>query len=122
MAVLAIRMYLDPVLREPAAPVADVDESVRKLAEDLAQTMYAAPGVGLAAPQVGVQRRVVVYRVSEEDELHILVNPIIASSSGEQTDDEGCLSIPGLAYPVARAQTVRVTALDADGNQLDYEV
>jgi peptide deformylase len=115
-------MYPDPVLREPAAPVADVDDSVRKLAEDLAQTMYAAPGVGLAAPQVGVQRRVVVYRVSEEDELHILVNPIIASSFGEQTDDEGCLSIPGVAYPVTRAQTVRVTALDADGKQLDYEV
>src|SRR5712692_11398121 len=108
MAILAIRMYPDPVLREPAGPVSVVDDSVRKLADDLAQTMYAAPGIGLAAPQVGVQRRVVVYRISEEDELRTLVNPAIVSSSGEQTDDEGCLSIPGIAFPVTRAQQVQV--------------
>jgi len=121
MAVLSIRQYPDPVLREPGAPVAAVDESVRQLARDLAETMYAAPGIGLAAPQVGVQRRVVVYRISEEDELRTLVNPTIAESSGTQTDDEGCLSIPGLAYPVTRAQRVRVRALSLDGAELDYE-
>src|SRR5438034_7317257 len=121
MAVRAIRMYPDPVLREPAAPVTAVDDSVRQLARDLAETMYAAPGIGLAAPQVGVQRRVLVYRISEEDELKTLVNPSIASSSGEVTEDEGCLSIPGLAYPVTRAQTVKVTALDLEGNELAYD-
>jgi peptide deformylase len=121
MAIRAIRMYPDPVLREPATPVSVVDDSVRQLARDLADTMYAAPGIGLAAPQVGVQRRVFVYRVSEEDELRTLVNPEIASSSGEQTDDEGCLSIPGLSYPVTRALNITVTALDAEGNRVSYD-
>ena len=114
-------MYPDPVLREPAQRVTTVDDSVRQLARDMAETMYDAPGVGLAAPQIGVQRRVVVYRISEEDELRTLVNPVIVSSSGEQTDDEGCLSIPGLAYPVTRAQQVSVTALDLDGNEVSYD-
>ncbi len=114
-------MYPDPVLREPAAPVGAVDDSVRQLARDMAETMYDAPGVGLAAPQVGVQRRVLVYRVSEEDELHTLINPVIVSSSGELIEDEGCLSIPGLAYPVARAQNVSVRALDLEGNELTYD-
>ena len=121
MAIRRIRLYPDPVLREPATPVGAVDDSVRQLARDMAETMYDAPGVGLAAPQVGVQRRVVVYRVSEEDELHTLINPAIVSSSGEVTEEEGCLSIPGLAYPVTRAQKVRVTALDLDGKQLAYD-
>jgi len=121
MAIRTIRLYPDPVLREPAAPVTVVDDSVRTLARDLAETMYDAPGVGLAAPQVGVQRRVVVYRVSEETELRTLINPEIVSSSGEVTEDEGCLSIPGLAYPVTRAQHVSVKALDLDGKPVAYE-
>jgi peptide deformylase len=114
-------MYPDPVLREPAAAVTLVDDSVRQLARDMAETMYDAPGIGLAAPQVGVQRRVLVYRTSEEDELHSLVNPEIVSSSGEVTEDEGCLSIPGLTYPVSRAQHVSVKALDLDGNAVAYD-
>src|SRR5437867_2588884 len=121
MAIRTIRLYPDPVLREPAAAVTVVDDSVRTLARDLAETMYDAPGVGLAAPQVGVQRRVVVYRVSEEDELRTLINPEIVSSSGELTEDEGCLSIPGLAYPVTRAQRVSVKALDLDGKSVAYD-
>jgi len=121
MAVHKIRMYPDPVLREAAAKVATVDDGVRKLIDDLAETMYAAPGVGLAAPQIGVQRRVLVYRLSEEDELRALVNPVIEWSSGEQTDDEGCLSIPGLAYPVTRAQRVLVTGLDREGRAVGYD-
>jgi peptide deformylase len=114
-------MHPDPVLREAATAVGAIDDSVRQLARDMAETMYAAPGIGLAAPQVGVQRRVLVYRLSEEDELRTLVNPEIVSSSGELTEDEGCLSIPGLAYPVTRAQHVSVTALDLDGNMLAYD-
>jgi peptide deformylase len=121
MAIRAIRMYPDPVLREPAAPVVEIDDAIRALARDMAETMYDAPGVGLAAPQVGVQRRVLVYRTSEEDELHTLVNPTIVSSSGEVTEDEGCLSIPGLAYPVTRAQRVSVNALDLEGNTVVYD-
>jgi peptide deformylase len=114
-------MHPDPVLREPATAVTTIDDSVRRLARDMAETMYAAPGIGLAAPQVGVQRRVFVYRLSEEEELRTLVNPEIVSSSGEVTEDEGCLSIPGLTYPVTRAQRVSVKALDLEGNAVAYD-
>lgn len=123
MAVLPIRLYPDPVLREPAAAVTDVDDAVRKLVADMTETMHAAEGAGLAAPQIGVQRRVLVYHVPEEEEVRVrvLVNPEIVGSSGDQTADEGCLSIPGLAYPVTRAQRVRVRGLDSDGAPVDYE-
>jgi peptide deformylase len=121
MAVLQIRLYPDPVLREAAAPVADVDDSVRKLVADMTETMRAAPGVGLAAPQVGVQRRVLVYSLGTEEPVLALVNPEIVDSSGEQVDDEGCLSIPGLTYPVPRAERIRVRGLDADGQPVSLE-
>lgn len=121
MALLPILHYPDPRLHKVASKVPVVDDRIRKLVSDMAETMYAAPGIGLAAPQVGVQRRVVVYRLTEEDELRTLVNPEIVSSSGEQTGDEGCLSIPGLAYPVARAFNVTVKALDLDGNSVSYD-
>ena len=122
MAVLPIRVFPDPVLREPAAPVAEIDDSVRKLISDMAQTMEAAEGAGLAAPQVGVQRRVFVYRLGDEEgEIHALINPEIVEREGTITADEGCLSIPGLYYPVERALKVRVRALDADGEVVEYE-
>lgn len=121
MAVLPIRLYPDPVLREAAAPVADIDDSVRKLIADMGETMRAAPGVGLAAPQVGVQRRVLVYSVAPEEPIHALVNPEIVERSGEDTGDEGCLSIPGLTYPVARALHVVVRGLDGEGEPVQYE-
>lgn len=120
MAQLQIRLYPDPVLREPASPVDVVDDTIRKLVADMEETMRAAPGIGLAAPQVGVQRRVLVYDVGEG--LQTLVNPEILDRSGEVTDDEGCLSIPGLAYPVSRAQRVRVGGLDAGGAEVEREV
>lgn len=119
MAVLPIRIYPDPVLREPAGEVADVDASVRKLIRDMRETMHAAPGIGLAAPQVGVQRRVLVYEL--EEEFRALVNPQILSREGEDTDDEGCLSIPGLTYPVTRAERIRVRGLDEDGAEVFVE-
>ncbi len=119
MAVLPIRIYPDPVLRERASEVDVVDDAVRKLARDMEETMRAAPGIGLAAPQVGVQRRVLVYDIGEE--LHVLVNPQILDRRGEETDEEGCLSIPELVYPVSRALEVRVQGLDADGQRVEYE-
>ena len=122
MAILPIRIYPDPVLREPAQPVGVVDDAVRKLIADMGETMRAAPGVGLAAPQVGVQRRVLVYSVSEEDPVIGLIDAEIVERSGDTvTEDEGCLSIPGLAYPVPRAQRVVVRALDADGNRVEID-
>jgi peptide deformylase len=122
MAILPIRIYPDPVLREPAQLVPIVDDAVRKLVVDMGETMRAAPGVGLAAPQVGVQRRVLVYSASESDDITGLINPEILERSDETvTDDEGCLSIPGLAYPVPRAQRVRVRALDVNGNLIEID-
>ncbi|HYZ91478.1 MAG TPA: peptide deformylase [Actinomycetota bacterium] len=121
MALLPIRLYPDPVLREPAAPVGEVDEAVRKLIADMGETMRAAPGVGLAAPQVGVQRRVLVYSVGVEEPIHALVNPEIVERRGEEIADEGCLSIPELSYPVSRAQHIVVRALDPEGNAVTRE-
>jgi peptide deformylase len=121
MAILPIRMYPDPVLREAAPPVTKVDESVLKLISDMTETMHAAPGVGLAAPQVGVQRRVFVYRPSMEDPVGAFVNPKIVERSGEDVDEEGCLSIPGLSYPVVRAQRILVRGLDGAGEALEVE-
>jgi peptide deformylase len=113
-------MFPDPVLREPAAPVREVDESVRKLILDMGETMRAAEGAGLAAPQVGVQRRVFVYKLGDEEALHALVNPEIIERKGSIVTDEGCLSIPGLYYPVERAEFVVVRALDSDGEPIEY--
>jgi peptide deformylase len=121
MAILPIRIYPDPVLREPAQTVSDVDDAVRKLVSDMAETMKDAPGVGLAAPQVGVQRRVLVYQAFEDDELRALINPEITKMDGEVTENEGCLSIPGLAYPVARAERIVVRALNDQGEVFEHE-
>ncbi len=121
MAILPIRIYPDPVLREPAAVVDLVDDAVRKLVADMFETMQDAPGVGLAAPQVGVQRRVLVYRAFDDDPLRALINPEITKSEGEQTENEGCLSIPGLAYPVPRAERIVVRALDPNGEPFEHE-
>lgn len=121
MAIREIRMFPDPVLREPAAPVLDVDDAVRKLVADMGETMRAAPGIGLAAPQVGIQRRVLVYSLSEEEPIAAVINPEIVERSGEVVDSEGCLSIPGLSYEVLRAQRVVVKGLDADGSPVEIE-
>ncbi len=120
MAILPIRIYPDPVLREPAALVTAVDDDVRKLIADMAETMKDAPGVGLAAPQVGVQRRVLVYQAFEDDELRALINPEIAKAEGEVVENEGCLSIPGLAYPVARAERIVVRAMNEAGEVFEH--
>jgi peptide deformylase len=116
MAVLPIRITGDPVLHSPAAPVEAIDDELRTLVRDLYETMDAAPGVGLAAPQVGEALNVCVVEV--DDRLHELVNPRIVRSSGEDRDLEGCLSIPGYAAYVTRKEKVWVVAQDRRGRKI----
>ena len=123
MALLNIIEYPDPRLRTVARPVTRFDDRLRQLAGDLAQTMYAAPGVGLAATQVDVHERLLVVDVSEtKDQLHVLVNPEIAWASDEQIEcEEGCLSVPGVYDAVTRPAKVRVRAQNADGTAYQLE-
>lgn len=124
MALLPILRYPDPRLHKVAAKVERVDERIRKLIKDMAETMYAAPGVGLAATQVDVHKRIIVVDVSESrDRLHVLINPEILEASGDADCEEGCLSLPGIYEKVRRAQRIKVRALDAEGAdyQLDAE-
>jgi peptide deformylase len=118
MAVVPIRKYGDPVLREPATPVAEIDEALQKLIDDMVDTMYAAPGVGLAANQVGVGKRLMVIDLSVGErpgELHVMINPEILDSEGEITEEEGCLSIPDFVEVVTRPERVLVSYLDRNG-------
>ena len=116
MALLHILHYPDPRLHKVAAPVARVDDKIRKLIKDMAQTMYAAPGIGLAATQVNVHKRVIVIDVSDvPDQLLVFVNPEIVLREGIQYRDEGCLSVPGIYEPVERAQRISVKADDVHG-------
>jgi len=116
MALLDILRYPDPRLYKTAAPVLEVDESVRALVRNMAETMYAAPGMGLAATQVDVDQRVIVIDASESrNELLVLINPEIVGSEGVQYREEGCLSVPGIYEPVERAERVTVRALGLDG-------
>jgi peptide deformylase len=117
MAVLDILRYPDPRLHKLAKPVERVDDEVRRLVRDMAETMYAAPGIGLAATQVDVHRRVIVIDTSDtRDQLLVLINPEIVSASDElQEREEGCLSVPGVYETVTRAAKVKVGALDVNG-------
>jgi peptide deformylase len=115
MATHQIRVFGDPVLKRPAAPVTDVDGNLVKLVDAMYETMYEAPGVGLAAPQVGVQRRFFVYDVADGTGPHVLLNPQIVESGGEWAYEEGCLSLPGLAFEIVRPKVVTVTGQDLDG-------
>mgnify|MGYP001815821852 FL=1 len=117
MALLKIRHYPDPVLKKVAAPVTEFDESLRQLANDMAETMYAAPGVGLAAPQVGISKRLTVIDCSARDEdaqLLVLVNPEIIDQEGEACEEEGCLSVPEYYAKVSRSAKVSVRFQDLD--------
>ncbi|MCB1857415.1 MAG: peptide deformylase [Gammaproteobacteria bacterium] len=116
MAILKILHFPDPRLRNKAQPVKRVDESVRRLVDDMLETMYTAPGIGLAATQVNDSRRVVVIDISEtHDEPLCLINPEIISKSGEEEMDEGCLSVPDVYERVVRADRVEVRALNREG-------
>jgi peptide deformylase len=122
MALLHVLKYPDPRLHKIAAPVQQVDDQVRALIRDMAETMYAAPGIGLAATQVDVHRRIIVIDISEtRDQLRTFINPEIVEKSGEAEWEEGCLSVPGIYEKVTRAQRVKVRALDADGKSFTLE-
>jgi peptide deformylase len=122
MAVLTILEYPDPRLRKVAVPVAAVTPDVQHLVRDLAETMYAAPGVGLSATQIDVHKRVIVMDLSEaRDELRVFINPEIVAAEGEAENEEGCLSVPGYYDKVTRAAKVRVHALDARGNPFELD-
>lgn len=119
-----ILTYPDPRLREVAQPVQQVDADIQRLAQDMAETMYDAPGVGLAATQIGVALRVFVIDIAGEDEpsdLKVFINPEILESSGTQTWEEGCLSFPGVSEEIKRAAKVRVKALDVAGKPFELE-
>jgi peptide deformylase len=116
MAKLDILTFPDPRLRRKAMPVVRVDEDTQRLVDDMLETMYAAPGIGLAAIQVNVPRRVVVIDVSENHDTPLcFINPVILTREGEEQMDEGCLSVPGFFETVKRAERVRVEALDRSG-------
>jgi peptide deformylase len=118
--VLDILEYPDPRLRKLAAPVAVVTADVRKLVRDMAETMYAAPGVGLAATQVDVHKRVIVIDVSPtHDDLKVFINPELLSAGGEADGEEGCLSVPGYYDKVRRAARITVRALDERGEPFE---
>ncbi len=121
MAPYGIRIVGDPVLRQPAAPVTEIDGRLARLAEDMIATMYEAPGIGLAAPQVGVQKRLFVYDLHDGDGAHVLVNPVITETRGEWVYEEGCLSVPGLSWEIVRPKEVHLTGRDLDGNEVSFE-
>ncbi|MBE2293605.1 MAG: peptide deformylase [Phycisphaerales bacterium] len=122
MAQLTILHYPDSRLRKPALPVETVDDDVRALVVDMLETMYAAPGIGLAATQVNVRKRVVVMDISEEkNQPLVFINPTLLERDGESEMDEGCLSIPGFYEVVRRAERVRVSALDRDGEPFELD-
>lgn len=119
MAIYPIRQFGDPVLRQRAREVENVDGSLVRLVEDMIETMYDAPGVGLAAPQVGVERRIFVYDIGDGPQA--IINPVIVETSGEWTYDEGCLSIPDLSWTVVRPNEVHLCAVSLDGEEIDLE-
>ena len=122
MAIRTILHYPDPRLREEAKPVETFDQELKELVDDMAETMYAAPGVGLAATQIGVAKRVFVIDIAGEDEpsdLRVFVNPEFCEKEGTQSFREGCLSFPGVSEDVERAATVTVKALDANGEPFE---
>ncbi len=119
MAPYAIRVFGDPVLTQRAAEVDDINGALARLADDMLTTMYEAPGLGLAAPQVGVQKRLFVYDAG--DGPAVLVNPVISESSGEWAFDEGCLSVPGLSWEIIRPKQIHLTGYDLDGNEVSVE-
>jgi len=122
MALLSILRYPDPRLRQRSARVDRVNERIRKLIKDMADTMYAAPGVGLAATQVDVHLQVIVIDISEtRDQLRVFINPELLAASGDADVEEGCLSVPGVYEKVRRAERVTVRALDGGGERFTLE-
>jgi len=122
MSVLTVLEYPDPRLRTKARPVARVDDTVRKLVEDLLETMYAAPGIGLAATQVDIHERILVLDISEsKDNPLCFINPEILEREGSASNEEGCLSVPGVNESVDRAAKIRIRALNREGRSFELE-
>jgi len=122
MAILPIRIYPDPVLRATCQEVTTFDDELARLAKDLLETMYAAPGVGLAAPQVGIEKRLAVVDITvgkDRDAVHVLVNPRVIERQGAEVDSEGCLSIPGLTEKINRPTSIRVAAMSLRGEPFE---
>lgn len=122
MALLPILNYPDPRLHTVAKPVKAVDSSIKRLVDDMAETMYAAPGIGLAATQVNVHQQIIVIDTSQEkNDLLVLINPEITHRDGEQVYEEGCLSVPGIYDNVTRAANIKVKALNREGKAYELE-
>ncbi len=122
MSLLTILEYPDPRLRTKAAPVESVDDDLRRLVDDMLETMYAAPGIGLAATQVDVHKRVLVLDISDtKDEPYCFINPEILERNGVTLGEEGCLSVPGITDSVERAEQIRVRALDRSGEPFEID-
>jgi peptide deformylase len=122
MSLLPILRYPDERLHRVAAPVERINDEIRRLVKDMAETMYAAPGIGLAATQVDVHLQVIVMDLSEtHDQLQVFINPEILEAQGQAECEEGCLSVPGIYERVTRAERIKVRALDADGREFTLE-
>jgi peptide deformylase len=113
-----IRVFGDPVLKRPTTEVTDIDGGLVLLVDAMYETMHEAPGVGLAAPQVGVQKRFFVYELPDDGGPHVLLNPQVVETAGEWNYEEGCLSLPGLAFEIVRPKLVTVKGVDLDGNDV----
>lgn len=121
MAGYDIRIFGDPVLRQVSHELTNIDGTVAKLVQDMIPVMYQAQGLGLAAPQVGVQKRLFVYDMNDGRGPQTLINPVIKETSGEWTYEEGCLSVPGLSWEITRPDEIHLTGLDLDGNEVDIQ-
>lgn len=120
MALYPIRTYGDPVLRMKPKPVEDIDDKIKTLVTDMIETMYDAPGVGLAANQIGVMKQIAVFDAHDELGPRVMINPEILELSGEWNYEEGCLSVPGYSWEIKRPAFARVRALDLDGEEVEY--
>ncbi|REK17337.1 MAG: peptide deformylase [Actinobacteria bacterium] len=120
MALYPIRTYGDPVLRMTPKPVVEIDEKIRVIVSDMIETMYDAPGVGLAANQIGVAKQIAVFDAQDDLGPRVMINPEIVELSGEWEYEEGCLSVPGHAWTIVRPAFARVKALDLEGNEVEY--
>ena len=119
MAAYDIRVIGDPVLRQKAKDVTDIDGALVQVVEDMLETMYEAPGIGLAAPQVGINKRLFVWDIGMVP--NAMVNPEIVESDGECVTEEGCLSVPGLSWEIVRPKKIHIVGRDLDGNEMTYE-
>ena len=116
-----IRTYGDPVLNQKAAPITDIDGAVKRLADDMVAPLREVEGLGLAAPQVGVLKRLFIYDLRDDLGPQAIVNPVISEARGEWTYEEGCLSVPGLFFPIVRPKEIHLTGWDLDGREVSIE-